>query len=58
VTSAWPLVHAEARESQLLLEVRDNGIDREIDAALEVHRVHAGGDGLGTAFPAIIRFAK
>ena len=34
----------------VLLEVRDNGLDREVDAALEVHRVHAGGDGLGT-FP-------
>ncbi len=28
----------------------DDRLDREIDAALDVHRVHAGGDGLG-AFP-------
>ena len=34
----------------ILLEVRDNGFDREVDAALEVHRVHAGGNSLG-AFP-------
>src|SRR5437899_7184537 len=34
----------------VLLEVRDNGLDRKIDAALEVHRVHAGGHSLG-AFP-------
>ena len=34
----------------VLLEVRDDGFDREVDATLEVHRVHAGGDGLG-AFP-------
>ena len=34
----------------VLLEVSDNGLDRKIDAALEVHRVHAGGDSLGT-FP-------
>ena len=34
----------------VLLEVRDDGLDREVDAALEVHRVHAGGDRLG-AFP-------
>ena len=31
----------------VLLEVLDDGFDREIDAALEIHRVHAGGDGLG-----------
>jgi hypothetical protein len=29
------------------LEVLDDGVDREIDAALEVHRVHARGHGLG-----------
>ena len=34
----------------VLLEVRDDGLDREVDAALEVHRVHAGGNRLG-AFP-------
>jgi hypothetical protein len=34
----------------VLPEVSDNGLDGKIDAALEVHRVHAGGDSLGT-FP-------
>ncbi len=34
----------------ILLKVRDNGFDREVDAALEVHRVHASGNSLG-AFP-------
>src|SRR6185437_932601 len=28
-------------------EVRDHGFDSEVDAALQVHRVHAGGDRLG-----------
>src|SRR5580700_45321 len=32
----------------VLLELLDHGLDREIDAALEVHRVHAGGNRLGT----------
>ena len=31
----------------VLLEVFDDGLDGEIDAALEVHRVHAGSDRLG-----------
>ena len=31
----------------VLLEVGDDGLDGEVDAALQVHRVHAGGDGLG-----------
>ena len=31
----------------VLLEVLDDGLDREVDAALEVHRVHAGGNRLG-----------
>ena len=30
-----------------LLDVLDHGGDRDVDAALEVHRVHAGGDRLG-----------
>ena len=30
-----------------LLDVLDDGLDREVDAALQVHRVHAGGDRLG-----------
>ena len=34
----------------VLLEIGDDGFDREIDAALEVHRIGAGGDRLG-AFP-------
>src|SRR5580693_8200604 len=32
----------------VLLELLDHGLDREIDTALEVHRVHAGGNRLGT----------
>src|SRR5439155_14859122 len=31
----------------VLDEVRNDGFDREVDAALEVHRVHAGGNRLG-----------
>src|SRR5690606_39666569 len=31
-----------------LLELFDGGLDGLVDAALEVHRVHAGGDRLGT----------
>ena len=34
----------------VLLEVRNNRLDREVDTALEVHRVHSGGNRLG-AFP-------
>src|SRR5690606_24486285 len=30
-----------------LLQLFDGGLDGLVDAALEVHRVHAGGDGLG-----------
>src|SRR6185437_10662811 len=30
-----------------LLDVLDHGGDRDVDAALQVHRVHAGGDRLG-----------
>src|SRR5262249_27226422 len=33
-----------------LLDVLDHGRDRDVDAALEIHRVHAGGNRLG-AFP-------
>ena len=33
-----------------LLDVLDDGGDRDVDAALEIHRVHAGGHRLG-AFP-------
>jgi hypothetical protein len=29
------------------LEFGDDGVDRLVDATLQVHRVHAGGDGLG-----------
>ena len=32
---------------RVLLQVRDHRFNREVDAALEVHWVHAGGDGLG-----------
>src|SRR5450631_505490 len=31
----------------VLDEIRDDGFDREVDTALEVHRVHAGGNRLG-----------
>src|SRR6185312_8543305 len=31
----------------VLLEVRNDGFDREVDTALQVHRVHAGGNRLG-----------
>src|SRR5262249_60591039 len=31
----------------VLLEVRNHGFDREVDTALQVHRVHAGGNRLG-----------
>ena len=34
----------------VLLQVLDDGLDRKVDAALEIHRVHAGGNRLG-AFP-------
>ena len=34
----------------VLLQVGDHRLDRQIDATLEIHRVHAGGDRLG-AFP-------
>src|SRR6185503_7853531 len=30
-----------------LLDVLDDGVDGDVDAALEVHRIHAGGDRLG-----------
>src|SRR5690606_19538245 len=29
------------------LQVLDDGVDGEVDAALQVHRIHAGGDRLG-----------
>src|ERR1700689_2082052 len=32
----------------VLLELLDDGLDREVDAALEIHRVHAGGNRLRT----------
>ena len=35
---------------RILLQVLDHRFDSKIDAALEIHRVHAGGYGLG-AFP-------
>ena len=33
---------------RVLLQVLDDGLDGEIDAALEIHRVHTGGHRLGT----------
>ena len=32
---------------RIRLEVGDDGVDGEVDAALQIHRVEAGGDGLG-----------
>src|SRR5579862_8615335 len=32
---------------RVLLELLDHGLDCEVDAALEIHRVHAGGNRLG-----------
>src|SRR5204862_8206946 len=32
---------------RVLLEVRIDSLDRKVDAALEIHRVHAGGNRLG-----------
>src|SRR5262245_52504414 len=32
----------------VLLEVRNHGLDREVDTALQIHRVHAGGNRLGS----------
>ena len=34
----------------VLLQILDDGLNREVDTALEVHRIHAGGNRLG-AFP-------
>ena len=34
--------------ARVLFEVRNDRVDRKVDAALEVHRVHAGGNGLCT----------
>ena len=31
----------------VLLQLLDDGLDREVDAALQIHRVHAGGNRLG-----------
>src|SRR5205807_347364 len=35
---------------RVLLEIGDQRLDRAVDTALEVHRVHAGGDGFRALF--------
>ena len=46
----WAISAEELDFLGALLDVLDHGGDRDIDAALEIHRVHAGGNRLG-AFP-------
>ena len=46
----WAISSFEVTFLEFFLQILDDGLDREIDAALEVHRVHAGGNRLG-AFP-------
>ena len=43
----WAISSFEVTFLELVLQVLDDGFDGEIDAALEVHRVHAGGNRLG-----------
>ena len=33
---------------RVLLQVRDHRLDRKVDAAFQIHRVHTGSDSLGT----------
>src|SRR5437016_13643076 len=42
----WAISSFEVTFLEFFLRSYD-GLDREVDAALEVHRVHAGGDRLG-----------
>ena len=46
----WAISSFEVTFFEFFFELLDHGLDRDVDAALEVHRVHAGGDRLG-AFP-------
>ena len=43
----WAISSFEVTFLEFFLQLLDHGFDREVDAALEVHRVHAGGNRLG-----------
>ena len=43
----WAISSFEVTFLEFFLQVLDDRLDREVDAALQVHRVHAGGDRLG-----------
>ena len=43
----WATSAEDATFFDALLDVLDHGGDRDVDAALEIHRVHAGGHRLG-----------
>ena len=43
----WAISSFEVTFLELASQVLDDRLDREVDAALEVHRVHAGGNRLG-----------
>ncbi len=47
IVPIWAISAEEADVLGALLDVLDHRGDRNVDAALEVHRVHAGGDRLG-----------
>ena len=46
----WAISSLEVIFLEFSLKIFEHSVDREIDAAFEVHWVHAGGHGLG-AFP-------
>ena len=46
----WAISEFEVTFFEFFLQLLDHGLDREVDAALEVHRVHAGGNRLRTLF--------
>ena len=43
----WAISSFEVTFLEFFLQLLDDVLDREVDAALEVHRVHAGGNRLG-----------
>ena len=47
IVPTWAISSFEVTFLELALRSRDHRLDGEVDAALEVHRVEAGGDGLG-----------
>ena len=47
IVPTWAISSFEVTFFEFLLEVLDDGVDREINTALEIHRIHAGGHGLG-----------